>query len=48
MKVRWKKLLTNLLFWLAIEIFLNSIGLDTLAAYGEFIFDRQTVVSPAR
>jgi hypothetical protein len=48
MKVRWKKLIANLLFWLAIEIFLNSLGLDTLAAYGEFIFDRQAVVSLAR
>lgn len=30
-------LLTKLLFWLAMEIILNLVGLDDLADYSEFI-----------
>ncbi len=38
MYIRWKKLFTNTLIWLAAEIILNSMGIDTLADYGEFVF----------
>ncbi len=31
MYIRWKKLFTNALIWLAAEIILNSMGIDTLA-----------------
>ena len=31
MYIRWKKLFTNTLIWLAAEIILNSMGIDTLA-----------------
>jgi hypothetical protein len=41
MRVRWKKLLAKTLIWLAIEICLNVLGLDTLADYSEFIYLRQ-------
>ncbi len=40
MKIRWKKFLTNSFMWLSAEIFLNCIGLDTVADYSEFVFDR--------
>ena len=35
MYIRWKKLFTNTLIWLAAEIILNSMGIDTLADYEE-------------
>lgn len=38
MQIKWKKFLTNALIWLAAEIILNSMGIDTLADYSEFVF----------
>ena len=38
MEIRWKILLTQVLIWLVAEILLNSLGIDTLADYSEFIF----------
>ncbi len=35
-----KKLLTRLFLWLLFEISLTCLGLDDLADYGEFIFER--------
>lgn len=43
MQVKSKTLLTKTLVWLAIEILLNLVGLDDLAAYGEFVFERHLV-----
>ena len=40
MEVKWKKLFTKTVIWLAAEIILNSLGLDTLADYSEFVFDK--------
>lgn len=40
MQVKSKTLLTKTLVWLAFEILLNLAGLDELAAYGEFVFER--------
>lgn len=37
MSVTIKTLLPKLLFWLALEIILNLVGLDNLADYSEFI-----------
>ena len=44
MKVRWKTLFTKTLIWLAAEIVLNSMGLDTLADYSEFLFEPNVIV----
>lgn len=44
MEIRWNKLLTNIFIWALAEITLNFIGLDTLADYSEFIFDKNTVI----
>lgn len=43
MKIKWKKFLTNALIWLAAEIILNSMGIDTLADYSEFIFSNNYI-----
>ena len=41
MQVKWRRLLNKkTVFWLVSEIWLNSLGLDKLAAYSEYIFDR--------
>ncbi|EAZ91654.1 hypothetical protein [Crocosphaera chwakensis] len=40
MQVKWKKLLLSLLITLACEILLNFLGLDDLADYGEFVFEK--------
>ena len=45
MKIRWKKLLTSSLVWLTAEICFNCLGLDTIADYSEFVFDRNYVLS---
>jgi hypothetical protein len=39
MDVRWRKLFARTTLWLAEEILLGLIGLDTLANYGEFVFE---------
>lgn len=43
MQVQWKKLLAKIIVWLAAEILLNFLGLDTLADYSEFVFDRDSI-----
>lgn len=50
MKVKWKKLITMSLMWLASEIVLNFSGLDNLADYGEFIaaYRSNTMISLAQ
>ncbi len=44
MQIRWKALIVKTTIWLAIEICLNFLGLDSLADYSEFIFQRDIVV----
>ena len=44
MEVKWKTLLTKTLIWLLAEILLNTMGLDTLADYSEFVFDKNAIV----
>ena len=43
--INWRKLLTGIAIWLAAEISLSSLGLDDLADYGEFLFDRRAMVN---
>jgi hypothetical protein len=43
MKVRWKKLLVTTTLWLTTEIWFNFLGIDNLADYSEFIFQRDAV-----
>jgi hypothetical protein len=43
-QVRWQKLLIQVFVWLAIEMFLNFLGLDTLANYSEFVFHRNHMI----
>lgn len=45
MKVKWSKLIKSLTIWLASEILLNSLGVDSLADYSEFFYERYTVIN---
>ena len=38
--VQWKKMFVLLATWAIAEVMLNCVGLDDLADYGEFVFDR--------
>ena len=38
MNVRWKKFLIRITLWLAVEIWLNFLGLDDMADYSEIYF----------
>ena len=40
MNVRWKKLLVKTTLWLVAEIWFNFLGIDDLADYSEFIFEK--------
>jgi hypothetical protein len=45
MRVKWKKLFAQIILWLVAEVILNLLGLDNLADYGEFVFDKEAIVS---
>ena len=40
LSITYKKVITRLFIWLLFEISLSCLGLDDLADYGEFIFER--------
>ena len=44
MQTRWKKLLVKVTAWLAAEIILNLLGLDSLADYSEFLYEHEVTV----
>ena len=44
MKVQWKKLLFYTFITLFSEILLNFLGLDDLADYSEFVFEKTSMV----
>lgn len=44
MNVHWKKLLVRIIFWLFTEIWFGSLGIDNLADYSEFVFEKSEVV----
>ena len=39
-----KKWLVRIIVWLAAEIMLNFLGLDNMADYSEFIFEKNLIV----
>jgi hypothetical protein len=40
MNATWKNLMIKTLIWLTAEVLLNVLGLDNLADYSEFLFER--------
>lgn len=47
MRFSGKKLLVRITIWIAAEIILNFLGLDNLADYSEFIFEKDVIVLKA-
>ncbi len=43
MDVKWRKLLLRGSIWLTLEITLNLVGIDDIADYSEFIFERNQI-----
>ena len=43
--VHWQKLFVESSIWLIGEILLNLIGLNDLANYSEFIFEKKVIIS---
>lgn len=48
MQIRWKKLVLQSTLWLATEVLLTVAGLDDLADYSEFIFEKHISTSIVR
>jgi hypothetical protein len=44
MRLKWKNLLCQIAVWLVAEIILNLLGIDNLADYGEFVFDKDAIM----
>jgi hypothetical protein len=44
MKIRWQKLFLTASLWLFTEFWFNLIGIDNLADYTEFIFEKTVIV----
>ncbi len=44
MNNQWQSILIKITVWLIVEIFMNLLGVDTLADYSEFIFEGKTPV----
>ena len=40
MSVKWRKLLLKGSVWLMLEIVLNCVGIDDIADYSEYVFER--------
>lgn len=47
MNIKWRKLLLKGSLWLSLEVIFNSIGIDHLIDYSEYLFDRNQVSSIA-
>ncbi len=45
MNRQWKTILVKASFWLVTEIILNLLGLDNLADYSEFLFEKEVALS---
>jgi hypothetical protein len=41
--IKWKKLIFRVSVWLTLEILFDYVGLDTVADYSEFIFERNLI-----
>lgn len=48
MKIRWKNLVLRSAMWLATEVLLTVAGLDDLADYSEFVFEKHASISIIR
>lgn len=45
MKMQWQKVFVKTTVWLTAEVLLSLLGIDDLADYSEFIFERHFTVT---
>ncbi|WP_181256635.1 hypothetical protein [Merismopedia glauca] len=43
-EIQWQKILVKISLWLVTELVLNFVGLDNLADYSEFVFERDIIL----
>ncbi|MFM2313053.1 MAG: hypothetical protein RLZZ04_2329 [Cyanobacteriota bacterium] len=43
MDIKWKKLIFKVGIWIALEVVFSYVGVDTIADYSEYIFDRNLI-----
>ena len=43
MNIKWRQLLLKGSLWLTVEIALNCMGLDDIADYSEYVFERNQI-----
>ena len=43
MNSNWQTFIFKITFWLFLEIFLGALGLDGMADYSEFVFDKKAL-----
>jgi len=43
MNINWRKLLLRGSIWLCLEIALNCLGIDDMADYSEYVFERKNL-----
>ncbi len=48
MKTQWQKVWVKAIAWLVVEIVLNVLGLDNLADYSEFIFEKEAAIATSQ
>jgi hypothetical protein len=47
MEVKWRKLILKASAWILLEVSLSYLGLDNMADYSEFVFERNLIVFSA-
>lgn len=45
MDIKWKKLIFKVGVWIALEVVFSYLGVDTIADYAEYIFDRNLITA---
>ncbi len=48
MKRQWKTIWVKATIWLVTEILLNLLGLDNLADYSEFLFEKEVAIATSQ
>ncbi|NJP09005.1 MAG: hypothetical protein HC866_05560 [Leptolyngbyaceae cyanobacterium RU_5_1] len=46
MNAKWRTRVIKVTIWIAAEITLNLLGMDTMADYGEFVLGQGVVLDP--
>jgi hypothetical protein len=45
LRIKWQKLIFKVGVWIALELFFSYLGVDTIADYSEYIFERHNITA---